>query len=81
MKVLKARLYERHKQEQNDKKMILAGEKKEISWGNQLRSYVFQPYTLVKDHRTGEETGSVEYVFDGELNRFLYAYLKSIKHS
>lgn len=81
MKVLKARLYEIHKQEQSDKKMLLAGEKKEISWGNQLRSYVFQPYTLVKDHRTGEETGSVEYVFDGELNRFLYAYLKSIKHS
>ena len=81
MKVLKAKIYELHKQEQNDKKMILAGEKKEISWGNQLRSYVFQPYTLVKDHRTGEETGSVEYVFDGELNRFLYAYLKSIKHS
>ncbi len=81
MKVLKARIYEIHKQEQNNKKMVLAGEKKEISWGNQLRSYVFQPYTLVKDHRTGEETGSVEYVFDGELNRFLYAYLKSIKHS
>jgi len=81
MKVLKARLYELYKQEQNDKKMVLAGEKKEISWGNQLRSYVFQPYTLVKDHRTGEETGSVDYVFDGELNRFLYAYLKSIKHS
>lgn len=81
MKVLKARLYEIHKQEQNDKKMVLAGEKKDISWGNQIRSYVFQPYTLVKDHRTGEETGSVEYVFDGELNRFLYAYLKSIKHS
>lgn len=81
MKVLKAKLYELHKQEQNDKKMVLAGEKKDISWGNQLRSYVFQPYTLVKDHRTGEETGSVEHVFDGELNRFLYAYLKSKKHS
>lgn len=81
MKVLKARLYEQHKQEQDDKKQILAGEKKDISWGNQLRSYVFQPYTLVKDHRTGEETGSVEYVFDGELNRFLYSWLKSKKLS
>lgn len=81
MKVLKARLYELHKQEQDDKKQVLAGEKKDISWGNQIRSYVFQPYTLVKDHRTGEETGSVEYVFDGELNRFLYAYLKSRKLS
>ena len=79
MKVLKAQLYERHKAEQNEKKMELAAEKKDISWGNQIRSYVFQPYTLVKDHRTGEETGSIEFVFDGELNRFLYAYLKSRK--
>ena len=79
MKVLKARLYEMHKTEQNEKKQELAGEKKDISWGNQIRSYVFQPYTLVKDHRTGEETGSVEFVFDGEINRFLYAHLKSRK--
>lgn len=81
MKVLKARLYELHKREQEDKKQVLAGEKKDISWGNQIRSYVFQPYTLVKDHRTGEETGSTEYVFDGEINRFLYAFLKSRKLS
>jgi len=81
MKVLKARLYEMQKTEQNEKKQELAGEKKDISWGNQIRSYVFQPYTLVKDHRTGEETGSVEFVFDGEINRFLYAYLKSRKKS
>src|SRR5208337_5057369 len=81
LKVLKARLYEMHRKEQSDKKHELAGEKKDISWGNQLRSYVFQPYTLVKDHRTGEETGSVEYVFDGEINRFLYAYLKNKKKS
>lgn len=81
MKVLKARLYELYKTEQNEKKQESAGEKKDISWGNQIRSYVFQPYTLVKDHRTGEETGSVEFVFDGEINRFLYAYLKSRKTS
>lgn len=81
MKVLKARLYERHKAEQDEKMQEFAGEKKDISWGNQIRSYVFQPYTLVKDHRTGEETGSVDFVFDGELNRFLYAYLKSKKNS
>lgn len=80
MKVLKARLYELHKAEQNERKQEFAGEKKDISWGNQIRSYVFQPYTLVKDHRTGEETGSVDFVFDGELNRFLYAYLKSKKN-
>jgi len=81
MKVLKARIYDRYKAEQNEKKQDFVGEKKDISWGNQIRSYVFQPYTLVKDHRTGEETGSVDFVFDGELNRFLYAYLKSKKSS
>jgi len=81
MKVLKARLYDLLKAEQTEKKQEFAGEKKDISWGNQIRSYVFQPYTLVKDHRTGEETGSVDFVFDGEINRFLYAYLKSKKKS
>jgi peptide chain release factor 2 len=55
------------------------GEKKDISWGNQIRSYVFQPYTLVKDHRTGEETGNVEAVFDGDIDRFIQAYLKMKK--
>ena len=79
MKVLKSRLYELQKNQMDEKKQEMMGEKKEISWGNQIRSYVFQPYTLVKDHRTGEETGSIDYVFDGELNRFLYAYLKSRK--
>jgi peptide chain release factor 2 len=77
MKVLKSRLYELQKDQLDEKKQEMMGEKKEISWGNQIRSYVFQPYTLVKDHRTGEETGSIDYVFDGELNRFLYAYLKN----
>ncbi len=81
MKVLKARLYDLRKAEQTEKKQESAGEKKEISWGNQIRSYVFQPYTLVKDHRTGEETGSVDFVFDGEINRFLYAFLKNKKNS
>jgi len=81
MKVLKSRLYELQKEQMDEKKQELNAEKKDISWGNQIRSYVFQPYTLVKDHRTGEETGSVDYVFDGELNRFLYAYLKNRKMS
>jgi len=80
MKVLKAKLYELQRREQEEKKQELAGDKKDIAWGNQIRSYVFQPYTMVKDHRTGEETGSVDYVFDGEINRFIYAYLKE-KHS
>ncbi|HOW83438.1 MAG TPA: peptide chain release factor 2 [Spirochaetota bacterium] len=77
MKVLKARLYNLQKKERDEKMQELAGEKKDIAWGNQIRSYVFQPYTLVKDHRTGEETGSVEHVFDGDIDRFIYAYLKT----
>ncbi len=77
MKVLKARLYELRKKEFDEKQQEKIGEKKDISWGNQIRSYVFQPYTLVKDHRTGEETGSVDYVFDGDIDRFMYSYLRS----
>jgi peptide chain release factor 2 len=76
MKVLKARLYELRKREFDEKQQEKIGQKKDISWGNQIRSYVFQPYTLVKDHRTGEETGSVDYVFDGDIDRFIYAYLR-----
>lgn len=76
MKVLKARLYELRQRELEEKQQEKAGQKKDISWGNQIRSYVFQPYTMVKDHRTGEETGSVEFVFDGDIDRFIYAYLR-----
>lgn len=76
MKVLRSKLYELRQKELHEEKMEKMGEKKDISWGNQIRSYVFQPYTLVKDHRTGEETGSVDYVLDGDIDRFLYAYLK-----
>lgn len=79
MKVLKARIYELEKKQIEEKKLEKQGEKKDISWGNQIRSYVFQPYTMVKDHRTNEETGSVDYVFDGDIDRFIYAYLKLIK--
>lgn len=79
MKVLKARLYELRRKEMEEKKLEKIGEKKDISWGNQIRSYVFQPYTLVKDHRTGEEMGSVEYVLDGDINKFIYAYLKILR--
>jgi len=77
MKVLKARLYEFYKREQNAKKLEKMGEKKDISWGNQIRSYVFQPYTMAKDHRTGEETGKIEEVMDGGIDRFIYSFLKS----
>ena len=79
MKVLKARLYELRRKEMEEKKLEKIGEKKDISWGNQIRSYVFQPYTLVKDHRTSEEMGSVEYVLDGDINKFIYAYLKILR--
>ena len=77
--MLKARLHEYQKAQQDEKRQELMSEKKDISWGNQIRSYVFQPYTLVKDHRTGEETGSVDYVFDGDISRFIFAYLKNLK--
>ncbi len=77
MKVLKARLYELRKKEFDDKQQEKLGEKKEISWGNQIRSYIFQPYTLVKDHRTGEETGNIDNVFDGGIDRFIYSYLRT----
>ncbi len=79
MKVLKAKLYELRKKEMEDKKLEKIGEKKDISWGNQIRSYVFQPYMLVKDHRTGQEMGNIEAVLNGEINRFIYAYLKDLK--
>lgn len=81
MKVLKAKLYEKQKQELESKLEEKAGEKKKIEWGSQIRSYVFTPYTMVKDHRTSEETSSVDYVMDGDLDNFIYAYLKMITKS
>ena len=56
----------------------LKGEQKDIAWGSQIRSYVFCPYTLVKDHRTNFEVGNVQGVMDGDINEFLLAYLKSL---
>lgn len=79
MKILKSRLYELRRRELEKEKFEKFGQKKDIAWGNQIRSYVFHPYTMVKDHRTGEETGSVDHVMDGDINRFIYAYLKSLK--
>jgi len=71
-----ARLYERQQQEQLAKVQELRGETRSIEWGNQIRSYVFQPYTLVKDHRTGVETGNVLAVMDGEIDLFIHGYLR-----
>lgn len=75
MKILKARLYQRHKEEEQKKLDAIESTKKKIEWGSQIRSYVFHPYTLVKDHRTDTETGSVSAVMDGDIDRFIQAYL------
>ncbi|MHB0912487.1 MAG: peptide chain release factor 2 [Armatimonadota bacterium] len=76
MRVLKARLLELERQEQEKRLSELRGEQRSIEWGNQIRSYVFQPYTMVKDHRTGAETGNVPAVMDGEIDLFIQAYLR-----
>ncbi len=76
MKLLKAKLYEKERETREDQLKELAGEKKEISWGSQIRNYVFQPYTLVKDTRTKYEKGDVQAVMDGEIDEFVNAYLK-----
>ena len=79
MQMLKAKLY-LLKQEANAEKLSdIRGEVKEIGWGNQIRSYVFQPYTLVKDNRTGIETGNIQGVMDGDLNPFIEGFLKQNK--
>ncbi len=77
MKVLKSRLYEFYQRQQESEQEAKAIEKKDISWGNQIRSYVFQPYSMVKDLRTQVETGNVHAVMDGDLDQFIDAYLKS----
>ncbi|MCP9454966.1 MAG: peptide chain release factor 2 [Nitrospira sp.] len=76
MKILKARLFELERQKKEAEFNAIVGEKKDIAWGNQIRSYVFQPYQMVKDHRTGYETGDVLSVMDGDLDGFIEAYLK-----
>ncbi len=76
MKVLKARLYELKLQEQEEEMKDIRGEVKDIGWGSQIRSYVFHPYNLVKDHRTNAETGNVQSIMDGEIDMFITAYLK-----
>jgi len=76
MKMLKAKLYLLKQQENQEKISDIRGEVKEIGWGNQIRSYVMQPYTLVKDHRTDEEVGNVSSVLDGNIDPFINAYLK-----
>lgn len=76
MKMLKSKLLDLKEQEQKEKIANLKGEQKDIAWGSQIRSYVFCPYTLVKDHRTNFEVGNVQNVMDGDINDFMISYLK-----
>lgn len=77
MKTLKSRLYEKKEDEKRSEMERFYGEKGEIAWGNQIRSYVFQPYQMVKDLRTGVETGNVQAVMDGALDPFVHAWLRA----
>ncbi|WP_297454548.1 peptide chain release factor 2 [Persephonella sp.] len=76
MQMLKAKLYQYELEKQKEKQKELEGEKKDITWGSQIRSYVFHPYQMVKDLRTGHETGNIQAVMDGELDEFIESYLK-----
>ncbi len=75
LKVLKSRLYDYYKRKEEEKLNKLEAQKTEIAWGHQIRSYIFHPYKLVKDHRTDYETSQIEKVMDGEIDEFIYAYL------
>ena len=78
MRMLRSKLIEIKEREHLDKIEDIKGNQKEIAWGSQIRSYVFMPYTLVKDHRTGFEIGNVNAVMDGDLDGFINAYLKAL---
>ena len=75
MRILKGRLLELQEREREEQMAAIKGVMKKIEWGSQIRSYVFQPYTLVKDHRTGVETGNIQAVMDGDLDPFISEYL------
>ena len=74
-KMLKSRLYEYYRKKQEEEREKNAIQKKDIAWGSQIRSYIFQPYTLVKDHRTNYSTGNIIAVMDGEIDDFIESYL------
>lgn len=75
MKILRSRLYEHYQRKEEEKLNKLEAQKTDIAWGHQIRSYVFHPYKLIKDHRTNHETSQIDKVMDGEINEFIYAYL------
>ena len=76
--MLKSKLIERQEQERLEQDQELKGDLKKIEWGSQIRSYVFCPYTMVKDHRTNFETGNISAVMDGEIEEFIEEYLKKM---
>lgn len=78
MQMLKAKLFLLKQQENAQKLSGIRGDVKDIAWGNQIRSYVLQPYTMVKDHRTGQSSGNADAVLDGGLDPFISAYLRWI---
>lgn len=78
MRILKARLFALEKERRERELQAIKGERRDIAWGNQIRSYVLHPYTLVKDHRTGVEVGNIQAVLDGEIDTFISSYLKSV---
>ena len=77
MSILKAKLYQYYKEQKEKENARFGAEKKDISWGNQIRTYVFQPYTMVKDHRTKHEAGNIQSVMDGDIDQFIDAYLQA----
>ncbi len=76
---MKSRLYQLYKEKEVEKQEKLESQKKKIEWGSQIRSYVFHPYNMVKDHRTNVETGNAQAVMDGEIDEFIRAYLSHRK--
>jgi len=79
MKLLKSKLLQKQLEEQNQEKKDVRGEVQKAEWGKQIRSYVMQPYQMVKDHRTEAETSDIKKVLDGDIDMFIEAYLKSKK--
>ena len=76
MRILRSKLYQRELDKRMATQQALEASKKKIEWGSQIRSYVFMPYTLAKDHRTGFENGNINAVMDGDIDGFINAYLK-----
>jgi peptide chain release factor 2 len=81
MRMLRAKLYERELEERASRVSEIGGEKKEIGWGSQIRSYVLHPYRMVKDLRTGIESGNPDAVLDGDLDAFIVAFLMGVRRN